>query len=594
MKINYLNNRDLLEEIHLSKNTYCSFEKPEYHRYDIIVPDLEKINIRTIADAKRNKAKRLSTQDYERRRAHGEKIKQADCEIDYRKIPKEELIFRVMTFDHIPLNATRKKNPKTVADGRDKVNFPPFQHWKFDENDQLVCVGKSHWKGDLKTGEFCKDHGQLTNNLARMYIMLCERYATRGNVRNYCVDTETEALTMRGWLNIDQITEDDKILSFHRGSQRWSRIKSIYRGEYDGLMHKITSNSVDFFVTPEHKILTRKGLIKAELIRSSDRIITNGRPIDDPISATYTDEFVEVAARILSNGTYHTDNNNLTITANFTLDSTEKIALFRKSLYDLNYDHIERQTDIIQFEISTLGAKKIASVFPNCEPTLDFVLSLTKSQREKFLKSYLNYNPEYFQKSVTYQIEKNLVNVLGILITLCGRRCTTTPCDDGFYTLKMSVKQVNVENYKNLNFNGGERMGSGVEKLTGKENFPNVPIAHYKGRVWCPETEFGCFFARRSGKIHLTGNTYNDEMRGQAILQLTKIGLQFDESKSDNPFSYFTAAVTNSFVRIINLEKRNQNIRDDLLEISGMSPSYTRTSDTEYANALKRFESSGE
>ena len=65
-------------------------------------------------------------------------------------------------------------------------------------------------------------------------------------------------------------------------------------------------------------------------------------------------------------------------------------------------------------------------------------------------------------------------------------------------------------------------------------------------------------------------------MRGQAILQLTQIGLQFDESKSDNPFAYYTAAVTNSFVRIINIEKRNQNIRDDILEMNGMNPSWTR------------------
>ncbi len=268
-KVNYLNNKDLLEEIHKSKVTYCSFAKPEYHRYDIILPSIEKINIRTIAEAKRNQAKRLGQQSFERRKAAGEKIKASECEIDYKKINKQDLIFRIMTFDHIPLNSTRKKNPKTLADHRDKVNFPPFQHWKFDENDILVCVGKSHWRGGLDKGKFSKDHGQITNTLARMYIKLCERYATRGNVRGY---------------------------------------------------------------------------------------------------------------------------------------------------------------------------------------------------------------------------------------------------------------------------------------------------------------------------------TYNDEMRGQAILQLTQIGLQFDESKSDNPFAYFTAAVTNSFVRIINIEKRNQVIRDDLLEINGMNPSYTRMSEGDHAAALKRNE----
>ena len=267
-KVNYLNNKDILEEIHRSKNTFSTYTKPEYSRYDLILPNVDKINIRTIAEAKRAQAKRLGHQEYDRRKTAGEKVKQADCEVDYKKIAKTNVVFRIMTFEHIPLNTVRKRNPKTIADGRDKVNFPPYQHWKFNEEDVLECVGKSHWKGDLDTGAFNKDHGQITNTLARMFIKLCERYDTRGNVRGY---------------------------------------------------------------------------------------------------------------------------------------------------------------------------------------------------------------------------------------------------------------------------------------------------------------------------------TYNDEMRGQAILQLTQIGLQFDESKSDNPFAYYTAAVTNSFVRIINIEKRNQGIRDDILEINGMNPSYSRTNSGEYAAGLNRF-----
>lgn len=272
-KVNYLNNKDLLEEIHKSKNTFCTYSSPEVHQYDIILPSLEKVNIRTIAEAKRNRAKRLGQQVYEARKSAGEKVKQADCEIDYKKIAKQDLVFRIMTYDHIPSNTTRKKNPKNEADKRDRVNFPAFQHWKFNENDELVCVGKSHWKGDLEKGKFSKDHGQITPTLARMFLKLCERYATRGNVRGY---------------------------------------------------------------------------------------------------------------------------------------------------------------------------------------------------------------------------------------------------------------------------------------------------------------------------------TYNDEMRGQAILQLTQIGLQFDESKSNNPFAYYTAAVTNSFVRVINIEKRNQSIRDDILEMNGMNPSYSRTGQGEHEAAMRRYEDSGD
>jgi hypothetical protein len=95
---------------------------------------------------------------------------------------------------------------------------------------------------------------------------------------------------------------------------------------------------------------------------------------------------------------------------------------------------------------------------------------------------------------------------------------------------------------------------------------------------------------RYATRGNVRGYTYNDEMKGQAILQLSQIGLQFDESKSDNPFAYYTAAVTNSFVRVINIEKRNQNIRDDILEMNDLSPSYTRQNAGEWEASVKRNE----
>jgi hypothetical protein len=44
MKVNYLNNKDILKEIHKSKSTYCSFIRPEYSDYDMILDSVKKIN----------------------------------------------------------------------------------------------------------------------------------------------------------------------------------------------------------------------------------------------------------------------------------------------------------------------------------------------------------------------------------------------------------------------------------------------------------------------------------------------------------------------------------------------------------------------
>lgn len=213
-KVNYLNNRDILKEIHFSKNTYCSFKNPDTdHRYDIILPSVDKINQRTIAEARRNRADRI-------KRETGEIV-------DPKKIENTDLVFRVTCWEHIPMapkkppkTATKRKRLEDILDLDDtetdieladevvldpthvRVNFPPFFHYRIDENKVPYIVGKSHWKGDLETGEFCKDHGEMTRKLAMMFMKLCERYATRSNWRGY---TYNEEMRGQALLQLSQI-----------------------------------------------------------------------------------------------------------------------------------------------------------------------------------------------------------------------------------------------------------------------------------------------------------------------------------------------------------------------------------------------------
>lgn len=202
-KVKYLNNRDLLAEIHKSKCSFSSYTSPEYQQHDIILTSLDKVNIRTIAEAKRNRAKRQGILAFGQARIAGDKkIKLAECTADYRTIAKTDIVIRIMTFEHIPVAPGRKKTLKNTADSHEKVNFPPFQHWKFNDQDELICVGKSHWKGPMDTGKFSKDHGRITENLGRMFIKLSERYAQRSNWRGY---TYNEEMRGQAILQLSQI-----------------------------------------------------------------------------------------------------------------------------------------------------------------------------------------------------------------------------------------------------------------------------------------------------------------------------------------------------------------------------------------------------
>lgn len=217
--VNYLNNKDILKEIHESKNTYCTYKNPEDHRYDFIVDmpqeSIEKsldyiLKPETIQQAREIRATRM---DLEGGLSKGT--------IDPLSIPITDLVFRVMTWEHVPVapkqprKTVKKKTAKDIFEFEDenpdeifadledpstakevddmvhvKVNFPPFQHYKVDSCNTFHCVGKSHWKGDLETGSFSKDHGQVTNKLARMYIMMCEKYAMKYNWRGYTYNDE--------------------------------------------------------------------------------------------------------------------------------------------------------------------------------------------------------------------------------------------------------------------------------------------------------------------------------------------------------------------------------------------------------------------
>jgi len=601
-KIKYLTNKDLLEEIHTSKKSYCEFIDPVYSNYDIIVNDLDKVTQASIDEARKRKVTQETLKRKKEMVAKG--IKNPIINVSLDDVPQESIVIRLMTFDHIPINEEKVGKAKTEANRHMRCNFPPFQHFIIVEG-EFRCVGKSHWQGGLENGQFNTSHGKMTNRLAMMFMKLVERYSHRGNWRGYCIDTDTQALTKRGWLGINDISEDDTILSYSNGSLVWSRIKSIYRGHYDGLMHRLTVRGMDALITPNHKLVTERGLIKAEHLIESDKVILMGSAVEDGCGI-YEDSFVELAGWIVTEGCYESNEKGIkriTIYQNV----GPKADRIRNCLIKLGYKFSESPPGKknITFAISREDSRKIASLLPNKNLSMDFILSLTNIQRELLINTMIdvdgwrtNGHRRYVQKN------KDGIDILQALCTLAGIKTNYYLIEDhpsygktsNFYQMNLFSSRGNTTRAECIDFHGGKRngrTGRGLGSGRGKEYHPNEPTTYYNGMVWCPETEYGCFVARRNGKAYITGNTYLDEMKSQALLQLSQIGLQFDESRSEtpNPFAYYTAALTNSFTRVLNIEKKNQNIRDDLLTMHGATPSYTRQSENEIASKKLAAES---
>lgn len=187
VKIKYLTNKDLLEEIHRSKKSFCEFVSKEYEDYDLIVTDLSKATTERLEQARKKRFDDAYSKL--RKEAIAKGIKNPKIELDIDSIDPESIVIRVMTFDHIPINEEKVHKAKTEAERHIKCNFPPFQHYVFREG-AFVCVGKSHWRGGIENGEFCLTHGKISNRLAMMFMKLVERYSHRGNWRGYTYNDE--------------------------------------------------------------------------------------------------------------------------------------------------------------------------------------------------------------------------------------------------------------------------------------------------------------------------------------------------------------------------------------------------------------------
>ena len=225
-KVNYLNNKDILKEIAKSKLTYCSFVSDAVKNYDAIIYGVDKITKKAVQEARKARAERLAKEAQEAELLLGNKRKLDDFLVPTKDIPVTDVVFRVMTWEHIPIDDAKQKKADAKAQEEydsdednfeteydepmvvkgvtkyTKVNFPPFQHYSVTEELTPVCVGKSHWKGDLEKGKFNKDHGTMTAKLAHMFIKLCERYATRSNWRGYTYNDEMRSQAL---LQLSQI-----------------------------------------------------------------------------------------------------------------------------------------------------------------------------------------------------------------------------------------------------------------------------------------------------------------------------------------------------------------------------------------------------
>lgn len=105
--------------------------------------------------------------------------------------------------------------------------------------------------------------------------------------------------------------------------------------------------------------------------------------------------------------------------------------------------------------------------------------------------------------------------------------------------------------------------------------FAEVMVCQQTGRI---SDELGKMYilmaTRYATKPNFSGYTYKDEMINAGIVSCCAALNSFNAEKSENTFAYFTAVIHNSFLQILNKERKQQDIRNRLLVDAEMTPSF--------------------
>jgi hypothetical protein len=363
-----------------------------------------------------------------------------------------------------------------------------------------------------------------------------------------CVDTDTEILTTRGWLNVDDLLIGDFALTLNHdtGLSQWQPVEAInvyasHRREMiqiEGKLHSSlstvdhrwpviqrrgawTQNDVDRRRARRHGVqmpstevrpaasITREWRT-TETLSTDHSLITAAQNIDLPTEAKYGDAFVELVAWWWTEG-YYRPHGYSTITQSQRVNplNVERIRAALTQIFGpaiattrgVTTPAWRESTDgsMVTFALNASAGKTILAVAHGPKIIeLDFILSLTRAQLELFITTSIAADGCMVNGAMTIsQSVRERLEPLMLAAILTGRTPHLFQADESRWNMHIRDKAT-------VNPIGASRKQW--------ENAATVERISFDGDVWCPVTENKSWMARRDGTVYFTGNTYRDSV----------------------------------------------------------------------------------
>lgn len=127
--------------------------------------------------------------------------------------------------------------------------------------------------------------------------------------------------------------------------------------------------------------------------------------------------------------------------------------------------------------------------------------------------------------------------------------------------------------------------------LSNANMLEQLKLSHEQGEITEELAKmFMLLVERYASKIRFrVTESFKEDMKGFAIATLIKGWRSFNAEKYEkpNPFAYFTQCAKNAFYHVQNQERRQKDIKNEMLIAANMSPSYAYQADYEEAQRLE-------
>jgi hypothetical protein len=381
-----------------------------------------------------------------------------------------------------------------------------------------------------------------------------------------CLSEDTEILTARGWLGIDQLRGDDLVVTLDTSSGNY--VEQVVQKKFildgPGTMYNFKTKSLDALLTEDHRIVyhTKKSL-RWRNVAAKDAPCPMSWPACGAVQKTdidITDDVLRLLAWVITEGTWAkpswTKNHNMPLSPKNRLTAEERAK--RASYITIFQSHPVNVLEIRTLLTRLFGCANESPVTNSggpqnrkaiVLPRSNFFLGKTASDLCRF---YLGDNLHRIPRQILANASPRQLEVLFETLNK-GDASIDIPHGTRFYPgknlgLADDFQELCTRLGMRSSTNNGSRHPSTVgqvlvqvgSKWKTSHTIKRRPtIVPYQGRVWCITVQNGTFVARRKGRVFTTGNCKGDGETCRAKLD-TATGTLADRNTIDWKYEQMT------------------------------------------------------